>query len=114
MNELRGKDRTFNSLDGTHGEIFVDIQVYGTHLCVCVGGNLFLDFTRALELLLHRSMQPPLIPASNKGGTSHFSSTRQVASGDTNFDPTPPRPGPYLHHDAGIGPLLPHAHVESS
>ena len=102
-----GEDRTFNSLNGAHCEMFMQIEVYGTHLCLCLCGDVFLDVARASELLFKRRMQPPVIAAPNKGRTSHLDILREFPSSDANLDPTPTRPCPHFEHNRRSGPFLP-------
>ena len=114
MNERGGKDRTFNCLDGAYGDVFSEIEIDCTNLCVCVGGDLLLDFAWTLELLLYRSMEPPLIALSDERGAASLETSWQIAASRANLDPTPAGPRPDFDEDAACGPFLPHACIERS
>src|SRR5438105_9484282 len=76
-NKAGGEDRTFNCLNGAYGNLFSEIEIHGADPGLCRRAHLGLDLLRSLELLLNRSMQPPLTAPLNKRGTSRFGPVRQ-------------------------------------
>src|SRR5260370_10145017 len=106
-NELGGEDRTFNSSDGTHGDIFVDIEIHCTNLSLCIHGDLFLNLWRTLELLFDGSVQPQVIATPDEGGTTSLNTIWYFSASDANLDPTPNASSPHFDHDGGISSFLP-------
>src|SRR5947209_1728850 len=97
--EAGGQDRTFDSLDGAYREMFVEVQIDRTDSRVGIGSDLGLNLWGALELLLHRGMQPPLLPPTNQGGASRFGLVGQFATSETHFEPTPTASCPDFEQD---------------
>src|SRR5258707_14659291 len=48
--EAGSKDRTFNGLDGAHGQVLAEVQIDGTELRFSLGGDLVLDVRGTAEL----------------------------------------------------------------
>jgi hypothetical protein len=83
------EDRTFDSLDGAHGDLFTEIEVNGTNFGLCIGGDLLLDFGRASKSLLDRGMEPPLLAMPDELGASQLIDSRQIAPSEAYFEPGP-------------------------
>src|SRR5712691_9384567 len=79
---------------------------------ICMRGHLSLDLLWSLELLLNRSMQPPLLPSTNERGTSHFGLVQQFAASEAHFEPTPTASCPDFEQDGGGSAFFPLAQVE--
>ena len=92
--------------------MLVEIEIDRADLCLCVGRNVFLDFARTLELLFDGSMQPLLIAAPDKLGTSYLDTSGDVSASDTNFEPAPHTSRPHFDHDKGTSPLFPQTCIE--
>ncbi len=72
--EAGGQDRTFDRLDSAYCEMFVEVQIDRTDSRCGIGGDLCLNLWGALEVLLHRGMQPPLLPRRTSEGLPAWAS----------------------------------------
>ncbi len=108
-----GDDGAFNSLDATHGEVLVEIEIDGADLCLGFGDLLYYFWWRG-ECLLDGGMQPPLVAMPDQLGTSQLKEGRDVAPKRADFDPGPAGAGPDLEQDTMVLPILPLPRVERS
>src|SRR5258708_31039672 len=98
-NKAGGQDRTFDSLDSAYCEMFVEVQIDRTDFRCSIGGDLCLNLWGALEVLLHRGMQPPLLPHTYQRGASRLGIVGQFATSETHFEPTPTASCPDFEQD---------------
>jgi hypothetical protein len=106
------EDRTFNGLDGAHGQMGVEIEIDGTDPGVRVGRDVLLNLGWTAERFLKGRVEPPLLPASNQGGTAYLHSSGQTASERANLDPTPTGSGPHFEENGRASALFPLPRIE--
>src|SRR6266550_446461 len=90
----------------------VEIEIDRTHLGLLLGRHLLFDLCGAGELLLQRSMQPPVTPTPHERRTSHLVSQRHFPPAEPTFEPTPTRARPDFEQDASRLSILPLARVK--
>ena len=86
-----GKDRTFSSLDGAHGEMRVEIEIDGADAGLRIGGDLGCDLGRWREGRFDAGLKPPLLAPTNEHRASGLEASREIAPQGANLDPAPTR-----------------------
>jgi len=112
-NEAGGEDGAFDSLDGTHGDLFAQIEIDGADLCLGAG-NLFCYFRWRAESLLDRGVQPPLLAMPDELGAAQLKAFGQIAGQGAHLDPGPARSSPDFERDRVLATVLPLSGVEGS
>ena len=112
-NEAGSEDGAFDRLDGTHGDVFTQVEIHSADLCFRVA-DLFYSFGWCAKGLLKGSVQPPLLAMPDKLGTAQLKTGRQIAGQGAHLDPAPARSRPDFERDRVLAPILPLSRIEGS